>query len=639
VSSPPETVVEPRPSGSKLDLIQAAALAISRFGLSALTSARIATAAGHTAASINFHFGSKDALLLATLREVSDEFADGMAQVLARSGDDALEGLLGIIEASLSAPLSESHKVAVWYAFLGESNARADYQHICGARDQSYSQMMAALCASVITAHGASKWPDAQAVSVGLIGLIDQLWQSILFEGDAFDREAGKRQCRAYLCSVFPWLAERIEAGDVPRADVPSPALALASVEDVAATEPGLRYTLPAWVYQNEEFHELEKEHVFLPSWQIVCHVSEVGRAGDYVAFEFFGQRGFVVRDEAGTLRAFHNVCAHRAHAVVAGERGSCEKFLRCNYHGWTYHLDGRNRSISAPDSFPKFDRSRFGLKPIELETFMGMVFIRLRGGGPSVAERMQPHQPELAHYRMEEMVPLDDLWERELDIDWKNVVENYVEDYHFPLGHRGLAALMEPQYDRQMLPAGTLRLSHRMRETPLKSWSAQHYCKFLPDIEHLPQDMRRRWTYLGLLPNVFFDIYPEWLDFFHVLPTAAGRTRIRARSYGFADDRREMRAARYLCTRLNSRVQAEDEVLTRSVQRGLGSGAYTQGILSDKEVVLAGFQDWLRARLPVCRLGQAPVRGAVAARNEAMSAQEKQAVRSRADTTRSRDS
>lgn len=639
MSSPLETVVEPRPTGSKLDLIQAAALAIARFGLSALTSARIATAAGHTAASINFHFGSKDALLLATLREVSDEFADGMAPVLARSGDDALQGLLGIIDASLSAPLSESHKVAVWYAFLGESNARADYQHICGARDQSYSQMMAALCARVIATHGASKWPDAEAVSVGLIGLIDQLWQSILFEGDAFDREAGKRQCRAYLCSVFPWLAERIEAGDVPRANVPSAALALASVEHVAATEPGLRYTLPAWVYQNEEFHELEKEHVFLASWQIVCHVSEVSRAGDYVAFGFFGQRGFVIRDEAGTLRAFHNVCAHRAHAVVAGERGSCEKFLRCNYHGWTYHLDGRNRSVSAPDSFPKFDRSRFGLKPIELETFMGMVFVRFRGGEPSVAERMQPHQPELAHYRMEQMVPLDDLWERELDIDWKNVVENYVEDYHFPMGHRGLAALMEPQYDRQILPGGTLRLSHRMREKPLRSWSAQHYCKFLPDIEHLPQDMRRRWTYLGLLPNVFFDIYPEWLDFFHVVPTAAGRTLIRARSYGFPDDRREMRAARYLCTRLNSRVQAEDEVLTRSVQRGLGSGAYTQGILSDKEVVLAGFQDWLRARLPVCRSGEAPVRGAVAARNEAMSAQEKQAVRSRADTTRSRDS
>ena len=67
------------------------------------------------------------------------------------------------------------------------------------------------------------------------------------------------------------------------------------------------------------------------------------------------------------------------------------------------------------------------------------------------------------------------------------------------------------------------------------------------------------------------------------------------------------MKAARWLCARLNARVQAEDEVLTRSVQRGLASGAYTQGILSDKEVVLAGFQDWIRARMPVSQLTEAP--------------------------------
>ncbi len=63
------------------------------------------------------------------------------------------------------------------------------------------------------------------------------------------------------------------------------------------------------------------------------------------------------------------------------------------------------------------------------------------------------------------------------------------------------------------------------------------------------------------------------------------------------------MKAARFLCARLNARVQAEDEILTRSVQRGLASGAYTQGILSDKEIVLAGFQDWIRERLPVTQL------------------------------------
>jgi phenylpropionate dioxygenase-like ring-hydroxylating dioxygenase large terminal subunit len=290
-------------------------------------------------------------------------------------------------------------------------------------------------------------------------------------------------------------------------------------------------------------------------------------------------------------------------------------------YHGWTYHLDGRNRSVSASDSFPKFDRSQYGLKPIELEDFMGMVFVRFRGGEPSVAERMAPHAAELSHYGMDGMVPLDETWTHELAIDWKNVVENYVEDYHFPMGHPGLSALMEAQYDRASFPGGTMRLSHRMREKPLRSWSAQAYAKLLPVIEHLPEDMRRRWTYFGLYPNVFFDVYPEWLDYFHVLPLGPGRTLIRARSFGFPDDRREMKAARYLGARLNARVQREDEVLTASVQRGLESGAYSQGILSAKEVVLAGFQDWIRERLPVARIVDRPAQGTMTERNAALSA------------------
>ena len=327
------------------------------------------------------------------------------------------------------------------------------------------------------------------------------------------------------------------------------------------------------------------------------------------------------MRDDEGALRAFHNVCSHRAHAVVAGERGRCAKFLTCMYHGWTYHLDGRNRSVSAPDTFPKFDRSKYGLKPIELEVFMGMVFVRFRAGGPTVAERMAPHAAELAHYKMDQMVPLDELWTHDLEIDWKNVVENYVEDYHFPIGHPGPLALMEAKYDREIFPGDTMRLSHRMREKPLKSWSAERYAKFLPVIEHLPEDMRRRWTYFGLFPNVYFDIYPEWLDYFVVLPLGPGRTLIKARSFGFPDDRREMKAARFLCARLNARVQAEDEILTRSVQQGLESGAYTQGILSDKEIVLAGFQDWIRERLPVTRLVAAPARGTMAVENAALSA------------------
>jgi phenylpropionate dioxygenase-like ring-hydroxylating dioxygenase large terminal subunit len=333
-----------------------------------------------------------------------------------------------------------------------------------------------------------------------------------------------------------------------------------------------------------------------------------------------FGERGFVVRDEAGTIRGFHNVCAHRAHAVVGGARGNCPRFLACRYHGWTYHLDGRNRSVSAADTFPKFDRAAFGLKPLEAEVFMGLVFVRFRappaGDDASVAERLEPFREEMAHYRIAGMVPLDDGWENTLDIDWKNVVENYVEDYHFPIGHPGLSALMEADYDREVTPGGAMRLSHQMRAQPLRNWSAERYAAILPPVAHLPAGLQRRWTYYGLFPNVYFDVYPEWLDFFHVIPLGPGRVRLRARTYGFPDGSRAMRAARYLSVRINARVQAEDEILTRSVQQGLKSSGYRAGILSDKEVVLGGFQDWIRARLPVARLPMAPERGTVAVLN-----------------------
>ncbi len=608
-----EPSIDVRPTGSKLDLIRATVAAISQHGLSELTSARIAAVAGHTAASINFHFGSKEALLLATLREVSEEFADVMGRVIEEAGEDDLRALLGIVDASLGRGLSDSARIAVWYAFLAESKARGDYQRICGERDAAWSRMVIDLCKRLVAARDkVSPWPDAEAVAQGLMGLIDQQWQGILFEGEGVDREAARRQCRAYLCSVFPWLASRIEAAAPVRVRLPKPAV---------TADPAIQLTLPAWIYHNEEFHELERESVFLSSWQIVGHQSELPETGDYRTFEFFGRRGFVVRGKDGMIRAFHNACAHRAHAVVSGERGRCAKHLTCMYHGWTYHLDGRNRSVSAPETFPTFDRTQYGLKPIELENFMGFLFVRFRGGEPAVVERMAPHVAELSHYKFDQMVPLDEPWTNDVPIDWKNVIENYVEDYHFPMGHPGLSALMEAEYDRENFPGGTMRLSHHVRAQPLRSWSAERYAKFLPVMEHLPEPMRRRWTYVGLYPNVFFDIYPEWMDYFHVLPLGAGRTRIRCRSFGFKDDRREMKAARYLCSRLNARVQAEDEVLTESVQRGLAAGAYTQGILSTKEVVLAGFQDWVRERLPVARLREAPAKGTVEERNAALAA------------------
>jgi phenylpropionate dioxygenase-like ring-hydroxylating dioxygenase large terminal subunit len=378
-----------------------------------------------------------------------------------------------------------------------------------------------------------------------------------------------------------------------------------------------LHQTLPAWTYQSAEFFELEREQVFLPSWQVVCHVSDVAEPGDYATFELLSERAFVVRGKDSRLRAFHNVCRHRAHAVVDGERGKCKNAFVCPYHGWTYGLDGRLKGIPDRDGFASLDRNEYGLHTLDLEVFAGFVFVRFQSEGPSVRERLEPYAPEIAHYRAEEMVPLyDECWYEPHEIDWKNVMDNYLEDYHFPKGHPGLSTLMEREYDREVGASGTSRLSHRMKSELQRPWSVRNYQKLLPAREHLPSELQRRWSYISLFPGTSLELYPEKMSFFQVLPIAPGRSLLRGRCYALPGEPRELRAARYLADRINAQVQREDNLLTDSVQRGLRSSSYQVGVLSAKEVVTRGFQDWVRGRVPVSRLPAAPEAGSVARRN-----------------------
>src|SRR5262249_55540025 len=149
--------------------------------------------------------------------------------------------------------------------------------------------------------------------------------------------------------------------------------------------------TLPGWTYGNAEFYELEKRNLVLTNWQVVGHVSELRTPGDYVTLDIMGERVFVLRGEDGELRAFHNVCRHRAAGVVRGDTGNCGHAVRCFYHGWTYGLDGRLKAVPGEASFPGLDKGRLGLKPIEFDVWQGFVFVRFAGSGPGVAERFRP--------------------------------------------------------------------------------------------------------------------------------------------------------------------------------------------------------------------------------------------------------
>ena len=122
-----------------------------------------------------------------------------------------------------------------------------------------------------------------------------------------------------------------------------------------------------------------------------------------------------------------------------------------------------------------------------------------------------------------------------------------------------------------------------------------------------MPEELQRSWRYYSTFPNLAFDIYPDQIDYFQILPIAPGRSLSRSRAYALPDNRREMRAARWLNQRINSQVGKEDVDLVERTQAGLASLGYGKGLLSKKEARVKLFQDRLREQVPLTRLPYPP--------------------------------
>ncbi len=367
--------------------------------------------------------------------------------------------------------------------------------------------------------------------------------------------------------------------------------------------------SLPAWIYRDPEFFELEKQAIFRTSWQLVCHQNDVPDVGDYHSFDFLGESVVVLRGEDRQLRSFHNVCRHRASRLLDGNKGHCGKRITCPYHAWTYGLDGRLISVPQREAFNGLDTSRHGLVPLEQEVFMGFIFIRFEPGLPSVREMAAPYAHELAAYKLEELVPQGRVTLRSRQVNWKNVADNYSDGLHIPVAHPGLTRLFGRSYGIEAKP-WIDKMWGVLRDVPSSNWSEKLYQRLLPKVSHLPDDRQRLWTYFKLWPNVAFDLYPDQIDFMQFLPVSPTETLIREIAYVHPDSRREMRATRYLNWRINRQVNVEDKTLIERVQAGMGSSSYTVGPLSDGEVCLRSFGRRMRTLIPQSRWHKAPAKG-----------------------------
>ena len=238
------------------------------------------------------------------------------------------------------------------------------------------------------------------------------------------------------------------------------------------------------------------------------------------------------------------------------------------------------------------------GLVPVAMEIWRGFIFVRLETGGPSVAEMMAPYDHMVAPYRFEEMKAFGRVTLRPRTVNWKNVADNYSDGLHIPVAHPGLTRLFGKSYGVEAHDHVD-RMWGDLVDRPSRNPSERAYQALLPRVDHLPEDRQRHWLYFKLWPNVAFDIYPDQVDFMQFIPLSPTTTLIREIAYCLPDDRREMRAARYLNWRINRQVNAEDTALIARVQQGMESKSYVPGPLGESEVCLRAFARKLRTLIP----------------------------------------
>lgn len=351
-------------------------------------------------------------------------------------------------------------------------------------------------------------------------------------------------------------------------------------VEEDLASQPLARArTLPAEFYTDPGFESLDR-HLLGSEWQYVCALAMLAGDGSCRPYEIAGERLLVLRD-GDEVRAFHNVCRHRAGPLVT--EPCTVRHLRCRYHGWTYALDGRLIAVPRFEGVEGFDRSENGLVPVRTCVWMGMVFVDLEGVATPLEEQLADLLGAIA--------PLDLSSKRfhrrevyEVAADWKVYVDNFLESYHVPLVH--------PLYG-EIIDYG--EYSDRLGER----WSLQ-MSPWVDDMGYYEQlaessGERSGMLYYALLfPNLMLNITDGRLQVNHVRPVAPGRCQV-VFDYYF-DSITEGLAQEDAAA--SARIQAEDAWICAEVQRNLGSRSYRSGRLSVRmERAVHHFQERLRMR------------------------------------------
>ncbi len=344
-------------------------------------------------------------------------------------------------------------------------------------------------------------------------------------------------------------------------------------LSDLQAANPEHAFTLPAEMYTDENFLQLEQLSIFENSWQLVGHAEQLAQIGDQIISQVGRIPIVVVRNQENELKAFHNVCRHRAGPVATENTNN--KVLRCKYHGWTYNLDGQ--LITAPEmlSTPNFDVCQYHLPSAKLEQWQGFIFVCISDTPPPLNQVFAGIIENINPIKLSEM-SFSHRDEYLIDCNWKVYMDNYLEGYHLPHVHPGLSKLLD----------------YRSYDTTLSQWHSYQFSP-LDNADSLYGEGKAH--YYCVFPNLMLNILPGRLQTNVIIPEGS-KTRVVFDSYYSNINSQKTQQLIRQDKEFSDEVQQEDIIICERVQQGLNSGSYHSGRLCMKrETAVLHYQNLIR--------------------------------------------
>ena len=337
--------------------------------------------------------------------------------------------------------------------------------------------------------------------------------------------------------------------------------------------DPETANTLPSKYYFDQDIFDREAETIFYPSWHFVCHRSEIENPGDFIKFDLLNQSVLIIRGEGGAVHAYHNVCQPRGTRLVEERLGTIKKLIVCPYHAWSYALDGCLKNAPRTENLKNFDRSKISLKAVRVEELAGFYFINMDPDASALAEQMAGAEAAMRPFfpDLDDIALVNEL-EYVIDANWKVIIDNAIEGYHFQLCgavHRELASLID--FTKYTLQSGGLWMDFKGPPKPVEK-------AFGHDVAEAKY--QTDWFYNILLwpmTTLYAFPYADVIGTFNQIPLGPEKTLLRFGHY-CPTSRPQSALSDAVVEWFNTQLGPEDIELNLAVQRGLTSFGFDQG-------------------------------------------------------------